>query len=175
MFKQDQASVMSYKGITPEFGTGVFLADGARVIGDVKIGADSSIWFNVTVRGDCNYIRIGERTNIQDNSVIHVTHDTGPTHIGDEVTIGHAAVIHACTIKNRSLIGMGAVILDGVEVGEQSVVAAGSVLPPGKKYPSGVLILGSPGKVVRELSTAEKSGLKESYENYLEYKKGYIK
>lgn len=174
MYKQDQVSIQTYNGITPQFGGGVFLASGSRVIGDVQIGEDSSLWFNVTVRGDCNLVRIGSRTNIQDNSVVHVTNGTGPTYIGDEVTIGHAAVIHACTIGNRVLIGMGSVILDGVEIGHESVVGAGSVLPPGKKYPSGVLILGSPGKVIRELTEKEIKFLKVSFENYLEYKKGYM-
>ena len=136
MYKQDQVSIQTYNGINPEFGRGVFLASGSRVVGDVKIGEDSSLWFNVTVRGDCNFIRIGSRTNIQDNCVVHVTNGTGPTYIGDEVTVGHAAVIHACTIGNRVLIGMGAILLDGVEIGDNTVVGAGSVLPPGKKYPS---------------------------------------
>ena len=115
--------IITYKGITPKIDPSVFIADGVYIIGDVEIGKDSSVWFNTVIRGDVNFIRIGERTNIQDNTVVHVTNKKFPTHIGSNVTIGHSAVIHACTIQDFSLIGMGAVILDDANIGKYSLVA----------------------------------------------------
>ncbi|MCK9408760.1 MAG: gamma carbonic anhydrase family protein, partial [Bacteroidetes bacterium] len=116
--------IITYKGIHPKIDLSVFIADGVHIIGDVEIGKDSSVWFNTVIRGDVNFIRIGERTNIQDNTVVHVTNKRFPTHIGSNVTIGHSAVIHACTINDYSLIGMGAVILDDANIGKYSLVAA---------------------------------------------------
>ncbi len=150
-----KGTVLPYKGVEPKLADGVFLAPGSFVIGDVEIGEGSSIWFNTVVRGDVNYIRIGKNTNIQDLSMVHVTTAKYPTIIGDGVTIGHRCMIHGCVIGDNCLIGMGAIILDGVEVGDNCLVAAGSLLTQGKKFPSGVLIMGAPAKVVRELRLEE--------------------
>ncbi len=162
-------SIITYKGITPTIDPTVFIAEGAHIIGDVIIGKDSSIWFNTVVRGDVHFIRIGERTNIQDNTVVHVTNKKFPTVIGSNVTVGHSAVIHACTINDYSLIGMGAVILDGATVGPFSLIAAGAVVPMGMEIPEGVLVAGVPGKIIRELTDDERKFLRQSAQNYVDY------
>lgn len=174
MFVMPNASIIPYKGTLPKLGKGCFVATGAQLIGDLVAGEDSSFWFNVVVRGDCNYIRIGSRTNIQDNTVIHVTHTTGPTHIGSDITIGHGAVIHACTIDDESLIGMGAIILDGAHIPKNSFVAAGALVSPGKSFPSGYLIKGAPAVAARPLTDAEINSIKQSVKYYLDYKAGYM-
>lgn len=166
-------SIIPYKSIVPRLHPSVFVAEGARIIGDVEIGKDSSVWFNTVIRGDVNYIRIGERTNIQDNSVIHVTHQKYPTIIGSNVTIGHNAVIHACTIYDYCLIGMGAVVLDDAKVGPTSIVAAGAVVTMRMVVPEGVLVAGIPARVVRELTPEEKKSLVQSAQNYVEYVSTY--
>lgn len=148
-----------------------FIAETADVIGDVTIGENTSIWYKTVLRGDGNYIRIGKNTNIQDNTVVHINEPDYPTIIGDNVTIGHSAIIHACTIGDSVLIGMGAIILDGAEIGNETIIGAGSLVPPGKKIPSGVLAMGSPAKVIRELSEDEKRGLIQSAEHYVQYGK----
>ncbi|SNS33922.1 Carbonic anhydrase or acetyltransferase, isoleucine patch superfamily [Anaerovirgula multivorans] len=148
-----------------------FIAETADVIGDVTIGENSSIWYKTVLRGDGNYIKIGKYTNIQDNSVVHINEPHYPTIIGDYVTVGHSAIIHACNIGNNVLIGMGAIILDGAEVGNQTIIGAGSLVPPGKKIPSGVLAMGSPAKVIRELTEEEKKSLVHSAESYVQYGK----
>lgn len=168
-----RGKVLPYKGIEPKFADGVFVADGAFVIGDVVVDEFSSIWFNVVVRGDVNYIKIGKYTNIQDLTMVHVTSDRFPCIIGDYVTVGHSAVVHGCKVGDYVLIGMGAVILDGATISEYSLVAAGSVVPPGKKYPSGVLIKGSPAVVARELTEEEKVMIRESALHYFELAKTY--
>ncbi|AIY89972.1 gamma carbonic anhydrase family protein [Geoglobus acetivorans] len=153
-------------------GNGVFIAETAVVRGDVEIGDDSSIWYNAVVRGDVDYIRIGSETNIQDNVVVHV--DEGePCEIGSRVTVGHSAVVHACRIADNVLIGMGAIVLNGAEVGEYTIVGAGSVLT-GKKYPEHSLILGVPGKVVRELTDSELEFIERSWKNYIRLKNRYL-
>src|SRR5262245_38589218 len=134
VFVMDGATVLAYGGKKPVLGAGVFVAAGAHVIGDLEIGAESSVWFNTVVRADCHWIRIGARTNIQDNSVVHVTAETGPTTVGSDVTIGHNAIIHGCTIEDLCLIGMGAIVMDHAVIGRGSLVAAGALVPPGKKY-----------------------------------------
>lgn len=161
--------IVTYKGITPKIDPTVFLADGVHIIGDVEIGKDSSIWYNTVIRGDVNYIRIGERTNIQDNTVVHVTNKKFPTHIGSNVTIGHSAVIHACTINDYSLIGMGAVILDDATVEKFSLIAAGAVVTMGMVIPEGTLAAGVPAKVVRTLTEDERKFLIQSAQNYVDY------
>ncbi|MFA5833472.1 MAG: gamma carbonic anhydrase family protein [Bacteroidota bacterium] len=161
--------IITYKGITPKIDPSVFIADGVHIIGDVVIGKDSSVWYNTVIRGDVNYIRIGERTNIQDNSVVHVTNKKFPTNIGSNVTIGHSAVIHACTINDYSLIGMGAVILDDANVGKYSLIAAGAVVTMGMKIPEGVLVAGVPAKIVRALTEDERKFLAQSAQNYVDY------
>jgi len=143
-----------------------FIAETADIIGDVSIGENSSIWYKTVVRGDGNYIRIGKNTNIQDNSVVHIC-DKYPTIIGDNVTIGHNAIIHACTIGNNTLIGMGSIILDGAEIGKETIIGAGSLVTPGKTIPSGVLAMGSPARVVRELTDVEKENLQKSADAYV--------
>lgn len=162
-------SIITYKGITPKIHSSVFLAEGIHIIGDVEIEADSSVWFNTVIRGDVHYIRIGSRTNIQDNSVIHVTHKKYPCIIGSNVTIGHNATIHACTIRDYCLIGMGAIILDNATIGKYSLVAAGAVVPMNMEIPEGVLVAGVPAKIIRELSVDEKKFLEQSAQNYINY------
>ncbi len=168
------ATVKPYKNMIPRIDSSVFLAENAVVIGDVEIGEDSSVWYGAVIRGDVNYIRIGKRTNIQDNSVVHVTHDTYPTIVGDDVTVGHRVVLHGCIIKDHVLVGMGAVVMDGVEVDHYVIVGAGALLTPGKKIPSGVLVAGFPAKVIRELRPEEIKLIEESSLNYVRYKNSYM-
>ncbi|MBV6495855.1 MAG: gamma carbonic anhydrase family protein [Acidobacteria bacterium ACB1] len=151
----------------------VFIANSAEVIGDVEIGEDSSIWFGSVVRGDMNYIRIGARTNIQDNCVIHVSGGTHPTVLGDEITVGHRVLLHGCTVDDRCLIGMGAILMDGVHVGEECLVGAGSLLTPGTIVPPRSLVIGSPARVKRELTEDEIEFLDRSWRNYTELKLRY--
>ncbi len=162
-------SIITYMGITPTIHPTVFIAEGVRIIGDVVIGKDSSVWYNTVIRGDVHYIRIGERTNIQDNTVIHVTNKKFPTNIGSNVTIGHSAVIHACTINDYSLIGMGAIVLDDAVVGPYSLVAAGAVVTMGMNIPEGVLVAGVPAKIIRKLTDEERAFLIQSAQNYVDY------
>ncbi len=165
--------ILPYKGISPRIHPTVFTVETAQIIGDVEIGEDSSVWFNAVVRGDVNYITIGRRTNVQDNSVLHVTHDTHPLVIGDDVTIGHNVTRHGCTVKGRSLIGMGAVILDGAVVEEDTVIGAGALVTENMVVPSGSLVVGVPGKVRRELTSEERGELLQSARNYIEYSNSY--
>ena len=165
------AEVMGKK---PKIPASVFIADTAAVMGDVTLGEEVSIWFHAVVRGDVHWIKIGDQTNVQDGSVLHVTNGRFPLTIGARVTIGHKVLLHGCTVGNDCLIGMGAIILDGVEVGDGCVVAAGALLPPGKKYPAGHLILGSPAKAVRQISAQEKIDLIETgTRNYRSYAKDF--
>jgi len=163
-----------YKDKKPELGSDVFVAEGAKLIGDVIIGDGSSIWFNTVVRGDVNYIRVGTRTNIQDLSMVHVDSRKYPTLVGDEVTIGHRAIVHACTIGNRCLIGMGSILMDGAEIGDDCIIAAGSVVTEGKKIPSGSVVKGLPGKIVREISDDERKWILKSAENYFQLAQTYL-
>ena len=165
--------ILEHNSTAPQIDESVFLAPSACVIGDVQIGEKSSLWFNVLVRGDVNYIRIGKRTNIQDGTVIHVTLKTHPTVIGDDVSVGHSVTLHGCTIQDGCLIGIGAIILDGVEVGESSLVAAGSLLTPGTKIPPRSLVMGSPARVRKELTDAECADFQSSAERYIKYQDDY--
>ncbi|TWT90552.1 serine acetyltransferase [Pseudobythopirellula maris] len=167
------ATILPFKGVWPRLHESVFLADGARVIGDVEIGADSSVWFNAVVRGDVCPIRIGQRTNVQDNVTLHVTHDTGPLTIGDRVTIGHNAVLHACTVHEEALIGMGAVLLDHCVIESRALVAAGSLVRGGFVAPTGTLVAGVPAQVKRPLTEDEMRNLEESPDNYARYVAAY--
>ena len=165
--------ILPFKGIEPQVPDSCFVAPSADIIGDVEIGEGSSVWFQVLIRGDVNFIRIGKRTNVQDGAVLHVTRSkppqTGaPLIIGDDVTIGHRVTLHGCTIKNRILIGMAATILDGAVIDDDSMVAAGSLVTKGKVFPPRSLIQGSPAKAVRELTAEEISFLKKSAANYVE-------
>ncbi len=164
--------ILPSKGVEPKIDDSCFVAPSADIIGDVEIGKDSSVWFQVVIRGDVNFIRIGQRTNVQDGSVLHVTRNkpplTGsPLIIGDDVTIGHRVTLHGCTIKNRILIGMGAVIMDGVVIDDDSIVAAGALCTKGKVFPPKSLIQGSPAKAVRELTADEMKFMKISATNYV--------
>jgi carbonic anhydrase/acetyltransferase-like protein (isoleucine patch superfamily) len=141
----------TFRGIGPAVDPSAYVDESAQVIGDVHIGAESSVWMNVVIRGDVHGIRIGARTNVQDGTVVHVQTGTHPTTIGDEVTIGHGAIVHGCTIEDRCLIGMGTILLNGVRVGTESIVAAGSLLPEGFQVPPRSLVMGSPAKVRRPL------------------------
>lgn len=156
------------KGKSPDIDGSCFVAETADVLGDVRVGKNSSVWYKAVLRGDDNYIQIGENSNIQDNTVIHVA-ENFPTLIGDNVTIGHSAIIHACTVGNNCLIGMGAIILDGAEIGDETIIGAGSIVASGKRIPSGVLALGMPAKVIRELTEEEKQSLKASADKYVRY------
>lgn len=158
---------------SPQFNETVFVAPSADIIGDVTIGKESSIWFNVTIRGDVNWIDIGEKTNIQDNSSVHVTNQTCPTSIGSEVTIGHNAMIHGCTIHDRVLIGIQATVLDKAVIESDVIVAAGSLVPPGKKLESGYLYMGVPVKQTRKLTSEEISSISQNATNYVKYQRAY--
>lgn len=166
--------IFEHDGIAPQIDPTVFVAPGTSVIGDVQIGEQSSLWFNVLVRGDVNYIRIGKRTNIQDGSVIHVTSETHPTVIGDDVSVGHAVTLHGCTVRDGCLIGIGAILLDGVDVGESSMVAAGSLVTPGTKIPPRSLVMGSPARVKRELTDAECADYQSIAKRYVHYRDDYM-
>lgn len=166
--------IRPYRGMNPKIADGVFLAENAVVIGDVEIGESSSIWYGTVVRGDVCHIRIGRRTNIQDNCVVHVTNDAWPAIIGDDVSIGHGAIVHGCTIEPGCLVGMGARILDGAVIGEQSLVAAGAVVREGMKVPPRSLVVGVPAVVRRELTSAELERVRLNSENYIEYKDIYL-
>jgi carbonic anhydrase/acetyltransferase-like protein (isoleucine patch superfamily) len=167
--------IRSYQGKLPRLGEGAFVEQSAQVIGDVEIGKNSSVWFNAVVRGDVYYIRIGENTNIQDASVLHVTRDRYATLVGDYVTVGHGVILHGCTIDAHCLIGMGAIILDRVKVGQGSIVGAGAVVTQGLEIPPGSLVIGSPAKIARPLSPEEIKGIDRYAENYLMYKENYLK
>ncbi|HYN07630.1 MAG TPA: gamma carbonic anhydrase family protein [Vicinamibacterales bacterium] len=162
-----------FRGRLPVVHPTAYVDASAQVIGDVEIGAESSIWMNAVLRGDVNTIRIGDRSNIQDGTIMHVMHETHPTRIGDDVTIGHAAVVHGCTVGNRVLIGMGATILNGAVIGEDTIVAAGSLVTEGTVIPPRSLVMGSPGKVRRTLSDADVTSILEYAANYVRYKKSY--
>ncbi len=166
-------SILPYRGILPRLDASVFVAEGARIVGDVEIGLDSSVWFNAVIRGDVHRVRMGQRTNVQDNAVLHVTHERFPLTIGNEVTIGHAAVLHGCTIEDRCLIGMGVIVLDGASVGAESMVAAGSLVLEGFTVPPGMLVAGVPAGVKRPLTADERRSLVESALNYVEYVSSY--
>ncbi len=166
--------LMSYKGMRPVLHETVFVVDSAVIIGDVKIGEHSSVWFNAVVRGDVHYIRIGDRTNVQDNSTLHVTNDIFPLNIGNDVTIGHNVTLHGCTVNDRCLIGMGAILLDGSEVGEDSIIGAGTLVKEGMKIPPRSLVVGLPGRVVRELRPEEAAKIKKSAQNYIGYARNYM-
>lgn len=168
------STILSYRGHQPQLGRRSLVASGARIIGKVNAGDDTSFWFNVVVRGDVQSITIGQRTNIQDHTVIHVTSETGPCKIGDDVTVGHQAVIHACTIGDRVLVGMGTIILDGAVIGNDTMIGAGSLISPGKSFPEKHLILGSPARAVRPLTDQELAFLKKSALQYVETASHYL-
>lgn len=161
--------ILAFEGRAPLLAEDVAVLHGAVVLGDVEIGAGSSVWFNAVVRGDVNFIRIGERSNVQDGAVLHVTHDTAPLRIGHGVTIGHLAMLHGCTVEDWCLIGMQATLLDGAIVGSESLVAAGSTVLEGTIIPPRSLVAGSPAKIKRPLRPEEVETLHQSAANYLAY------
>ena len=166
--------LIDWKGISPKVAPSAFIEDSARVIGDVEIGEESSVWFHVTIRGDVNYIRIGDRTNIQDGAVLHVTLKTHPLILGDDITVGHNATLHGCVIKGPALIGMGAIVMDGAILEPDVIVAAGALVPEGMRVPSGSLLVGMPAKVKRAITNEERQWLKKSAMNYVKYRLDYM-
>lgn len=163
------ASIIEYKGKKPIVGERVFLAEGARLIGDVEIGDDSSIFYNTVIRADLAEIRIGKRTNIQDNATLHISTGIG-VYVGDDVTVGHNAILHSCTIEDSVLVGMGAIVMDGARIRKNSVVAAGALVPQNKEYPEGSLIVGAPARVARSLSDEEIRKFHEGVLHYIDIK-----
>lgn len=167
----NEIKLFPYGELFPKIHKSVFLAPGAKIIGDVEIGECSSVWYNCVVRGDVNYVKIGSMTNIQDLSMLHVTNGKFPLIIGDKVTIGHSATLHGCILEDLCLIGMGSVVLDGAVVKRNSIVAAGAVVRPGFIIPEGKLVAGVPAKVVRDLTTEEMNEFEISASRYVEYTK----
>ena len=166
--------IRSYKGITPKLGARVYVDESAQVIGDVELGDHASVWMCAVIRGDVHSIRIGAYSNVQDNCVVHVFKEQHPTLVADHVTIGHSATIHGCRIDSYCLIGMGATILNEAHVGEESIVAAGSLVPEGMVIPPRSLVMGVPAKFRRQVTEEERQGLRQSAANYFEYKETYL-
>ena len=172
--------IRPFQGIHPNIDTSAFIAETAVIVGEVEVGPESSIWYNVVARGDVNFIRIGARTNIQDLSMLHVTHKKGPDDpgapliIGDEVTVGHKVTLHGCTLGNRILVGMGSIVMDGVVVEDEVIIGAGSLVPPGKTLESGYLYVGSPVKQARPLTDKERSFFSYTAGNYVKLKDQHL-
>jgi carbonic anhydrase/acetyltransferase-like protein (isoleucine patch superfamily) len=162
-------SLYELKGVRPRIGQDVFVAEGARVIGDVQLGDEASVWFGAILRGDHMPIRIGARTNIQDNAVVHITSDESGATLGDDVTVGHGAIVHGCTIGSGCLVGMGSIVLDGAFVGEGSFVAAGSLVTPRTVIPPRSVVMGRPAKVVRAVSDRDVAMIREAASRYVQY------
>lgn len=176
----DSTRIRSYKGLSPTLGERVYIDPAAVVIGDVKLGDDVSVWPGAVIRGDMHHIRVGARTSVQDNAVLHITHasdfnpDGWPLIIGEDVTIGHGACLHGCKVGNRVLVGIGATVLDGVTVEDEVVIAAGALVPPGKTLESGFLYIGSPCKQARSLKESERAFFSYSAKNYVALKNDYL-
>jgi carbonic anhydrase/acetyltransferase-like protein (isoleucine patch superfamily) len=169
------AVIREYAGKAPRIGERVYLAETAAIIGDVVLGDDVSVWYNTVLRGDCHFIRVGARSNIQDNCAIHVTQGQYPAELGEEVTLGHGAIVHGAVVRSGALIGIRATVLDGAEIGESAFIGAGALVTPRTVVPARTLWLGSPARQVRALSAAEVEDLKHFHRNYLEYKKEYFR
>jgi carbonic anhydrase/acetyltransferase-like protein (isoleucine patch superfamily) len=165
--------LLPFRGVSPNVHPSVFLAEGARIIGDVEIGEDSSVWFNSVLRGDVHFIRVGKRTNIQDLCVLHVTRQKHACVVGDEVTVGHHVTLHGCTVRDGCLIGMGSVVMDAAEIGEECLVAAGSLVVERFQAPPRSLVLGAPAKVVRPLTPEEVAFARRGAGNYVRYVRSY--
>ncbi len=168
------AVIRSFRGHTPQLGAGVFVAEQTAIIGDVVIGAGSTIWYGTVIRGDVMPIRIGAATSIQDNSVVHVTGDVSGTVVGDRVTVGHRVILHACTVEDDCLIGMGSIILDRARIGRGSIVGAGAVVTPGTIVPPGSLILGAPARVKRPVTDEERAWIASSAAHYVDLGRAYL-
>ncbi|HEV2817561.1 MAG TPA: gamma carbonic anhydrase family protein [Allosphingosinicella sp.] len=174
-------TLLSFEGRTPRIDPAAFVAPGARLIGDVELGAEASIWYNCVLRGDMNKIRIGARTNVQDGSVIHVDPprpggpDGGyPALIGSEVLIGHMAMVHGCILHDRAFVGLGSIVMDGCEIEGDAMLAAGAMLTPGKRIPSGQLWAGRPAKYVRDLTQADLAGMRMGVAHYVALAKRHM-
>jgi carbonic anhydrase/acetyltransferase-like protein (isoleucine patch superfamily) len=167
---KESALIRSHRGYTPKIATSAYVDPQAVVIGEVVIGEDSSIWPCAVVRGDCGSIRIGARTSIQDGCVLHVQQDEFDLSVGDNVTVGHGVMLHGCTVESDCLIGIGSILLNGSKVGSGSIIAAGTLLPPGAEIPPGSMVMGSPGKVRRPVTEAERKHIAVAAEHYIRFK-----
>ena len=164
--------IRTYKGIRPKLGARAYVDASAQVVGADELGEDASVWMNTVIRGDVNRIRLGARTNVQDNCVLHVTAQH-PTVLADDVTVGHSVTLHGCTVERHCLVGIGAIVLNGAVVGEESIVAAGALVPEGMQVPPRSVVMGAPAKVKREVTEEERAGLRRYAENYVRYKDEY--
>jgi carbonic anhydrase/acetyltransferase-like protein (isoleucine patch superfamily) len=165
--------ILAFEGMVPKISDTALVVETAAIIGDVVIGEESSIWFHCVVRGDMHHIRIGKRTNIQDLCVLHVRFKTGATILGDDITVGHRAILHACTVGNRVLVGMGSIVMDGAVIGEDSIVGAGALVAPGTVVPPRSLVVGAPARVKRPVTDAEIAGIADSALRYVEFANKY--
>lgn len=168
------ALILPYRGVMPTIDPSAFIADNAVIIGDVHIGAESNVWFNCVLRGDVHEIRIGRRTNIQDGTIIHTTRNVAGTYVGDEVTVGHKALLHACTVETNAFVGMGAIILDEAVIEGGAMVAAGALVSPKKRVPTGQLWAGQPAKFMRDLTQADLDFFPVSADNYVKLSREYL-
>lgn len=174
MMSTAQPIILPYRGILPKIDPSAFIAPGAIIIGDVVIGAETSVWFGCVIRGDVNIIRIGARTNIQDGTVIHVASSGRGTHIGDDITIGHCVLLHECQLDNHAFVGMKATVLDGAHIESYAMLAAGALLPPRKTIPTGQLWAGIPAKLLRELQTPDRTEFDQRVREYVALAKEYL-
>ena len=159
--------IRPYRGVMPRIAASAYIDSSAQIIGDVTIGERSSVWLNVSIRGDVNHIRVGDETSIQDNCVLHVDHDVYPCLVGNRVTVGHSAVLHGCQVEDDALIGIGAIVLNGAKIGAGAVVAAGALVPEGMEVPAHTLVMGSPAKVRRAVTAEEQQRFRKNCENYV--------
>ncbi|MDF2693279.1 MAG: carbonic anhydrase, family 3 [Labilithrix sp.] len=165
--------IYAYKGVAPRLGHSVYIAPNATVIGDVVLGDEASVWFGAVIRGDVFPIRIGARTNLQDNAVVHITGDKAATTIGDDVTVGHLALLHGCTVGNRCLVGMGSIVLDGAIIEDECLIGAGSLVPPGMRVSSRSLMMGRPARKVRTLEDADLENIRNAGALYVQYARDF--
>lgn len=165
--------IRQYRGVLPKIAVSAYVDPSAQVIGDVWIGERSSIWPNVTIRGDVNYIRIGEESNVQDNTCIHVQRNEWPTVLGSRVSVAHSVTLHGCTVEDDCLIGIGAIVLNGAHIGAGSIIAAGALVPEGMKVPPGSVVMGVPAKVKRTVTEQDTARIRRHAENYVGYRQVY--
>lgn len=159
--------IRPYRGVMPRIAASAYIDSSAQIIGDVTIGDRSSVWLNVSIRGDVNHIRVGDETSIQDNCVLHVDHDVYPCLVGNRVTVGHSVVLHGCQVEDDALIGIGAIVLNGAKIGAGAVVAAGALVPEGMEVPAQTLVMGAPAKVRRAVTAEEQQRFRRNCENYV--------
>lgn len=168
------ALIRPHHGVTPTIAASAFIAETAVVIGEVEIGEDASIWYGAVLRGDGNHITVGARTNVQDGCIVHINSELYPCIIGADITIGHGAIVHACTLEDECFVGMGATVLDGAVVERHAMVAAGALVPPGKRVPAGELWAGNPAKKMRDLRPEDIAGFRKSVEGYVALSKSFL-